>query len=1265
MFLTVNEMYDRVEFQVSSLGEINARAFLTSMAYDTTNLILTDKTYLYDIPLFETQGQSTSQVISMPASFMTRFPNFFPGASMHLPVLEGNGLGMKFITTSIGLHDVTSPTVSLLAGEMLHNYSIHFRKVTPGKPVEDTDFGYFAQGPMVPMKPLASTMWTYYAMSIRNHHGQPTEWAIVKPQFFSFRSPSYVTTDAVTNNMESTTLYGTFTRGDLPPTDVLKTGYFKGAYNTKLLWDSITQYGFIYSNVNADIMVDKFTTQLNIDGIYYDFPNAAEIAANEFTRNGKTFFIQQIYDNYSTEQSVSFSQDVTGLSAGTTYYAWTFIHYTYETSYPHLFVGNKIMFTVDQLPFVYQQNLIYCADETVPEYVFEGTENTTFYWEKIMGYDFGLDVTEGVNTIPAFTAQNYGFEHVSAWYKVTPVSENGSVGTPQQFLITVNPKPVTSLVEDMVYCNGVTTPKFDFSSDMPNVNFDWEFVDEAGSVMIGGVPSFGENFIPSFMAYNTGNEPVVGKYRVRASFTYDNLTCYDDVWQYFHIIILPTPTAVSTPVHQTICSGETTLPVNFSGNITEVVYQWNRISGNVPDLPLSGTGNLAGYTLTNSGSVMMESVYEVTPMLNYSQYSGYSCAGNPTQFSISVLPQPHINTIPSMVYCSNEQTQSFEFGNTPGAIYSWQLINGVYIGLAENGTGQLPSFIAVNNSSNEVLEAIYEVTATYSMYGYECSHSVTFSIVVNPTPSVDMNIIPYQFCAGEETPVIDFIELFASLNNQEETIYEWHYISDNYIGLDQESGVNIIPSFVSINNSDQPVAATFKVKAKFGQCTSEEKTFKIIVNPIPQLSSPTFAGILCSETLFEYLITTNINVDEISWTRMPHPDINNNEGATGNNDFISEVLYNTSTSDVMVTYTIAASLGHCTNVNIGEVSVVVTPTIEFTINQRTIACSDEQFVTLEYDINIYGAQYMLVFEQEGHIVGFKSIMNYTPLPKSGIIVEIPQGVQWGHYTATFTLQYGSCIRYYDIVIAVTNAPVVTNRSESTIMLCDNEELYLFVEVEDDVQYQWYFNGVFLPDETNAFYENIFDITREGVYTVEISNECGSTICYFDVKRNPVMIKMKWNDVMYVPNADNLYVTYQWYKDGQPIALNGTNQYYTENGGFTLHTEYNVRAYKNDGSYDEACPIIPNVNPIPNGSGLTVYPNPTQSGSKITFLLTLPEGEWSDADAFIYNMNGKTITQFKITSNVTEMMIDVAAGVYTVRVITEKGNDFVDKIIILK
>ncbi|MDL2242898.1 T9SS type A sorting domain-containing protein, partial [Bacteroidales bacterium OttesenSCG-928-K03] len=1137
-------------------------------------------------------------------------------------------------------------------------------------------------------------------------------------------------------------------------------------------------------------------------------------------------------------------------NVGTTTVTWTVIDVNENESTCSFDV------VVNTHPTVEVENFIYCDGEEAGEYTFEG--EGTFVWQRVVGFDLGLPVNSGVNTIPAFTAINEGFESITAIYQVTPVSGTDCVGTPQYFMITVNPRPITSVVEDMVYCNGVTAPIYNFTSNLPAAYYEWEFVNEAGSTMIPGIPESGDNFIPSFVAYNAGDEPLVGKYRVRASYSFANLTCNDYVWQEFFIVILPTPeipvvtpvhqeicsgetiedivfasnieevtfmwtrisgnipeipvtgegditgmiientgytpieaiyevkavlnyedypaynceslttqfsivvgpkpstadvsdfvycsgdiaplyeftgnnpmalyeweyvsgavisgiptfginyfpsfiavnngntplvsnyrvkanygncyedewvtfsviilpvpTVTATPVHQNLCSGEETAAVEFTSNVTDVIYSWVRISGNIPELPIEGEGTFESIVLENTGTVAIEATYEVTPILNYSAYPEYTCAGTPTQFSIAVLPNPYINSIPDMIYCDGELTPGFEFGNASDVIYKWQLIDKDYVGLAESGEGSLPPFIAINKTKN-VLEAIYEVSAIYSMYGHECISTTTFNIIVNPLPSVDLNIGPYSFCVGEETQEIDLSVEFESLGNPTGTVYEWMFVSGDYIGLKEGYGTDVVPSFIPENNGVQQVTAIFSVRALYENCVSEEKMFIINVDPKPYVTSSLHAGETCSGERFDYQITTSIPVHVLTWERLPHADINNNEGSIGEGAFISEVLTNTSNTSVTVTYLISALSGSCDFQHIAEIEVIVIPDIDLNLDSRYIVCDVDDVLNIEYDnLGLEEARYKLTFSHEAVMAGFVNVNQYITLPESNIVIDIPQGIALGNYAATLTVELHGCERSYDFIITLKTLPVISSMSETDLYYCENETMELFVETADEVQYQWYHNENILVGETGSTYTSIFDLSKEGMYRVEVSNECGVVEFVFNVSINPIIIERKWNDVLYIDNTGDKYVSYQWYKDGYPVTQYGASQYYTEHGGFTAYSEYNLRAYKADGTYDEACPIIPNDGSDIQSANLIVYPNPSQTGSIVTILLELPSDEEPIADAYIFDVNGKKLYEYKLVSHSTKVRIDVASGTYFLRVYTKSGSELVEKIIVQK
>jgi len=1263
MAVTIVETADNLEFQVTVIGEIFARAFFFAMVYDTTVLKLTDPTYNYDAPDGTALNDLGYPVIVMPTSFTDNHSGYITSAKQHFPIEDGPFKGMKMFCPNIGIISPAATNVHLLSGEMMHLFSFYLRKVNPGTPLKISDFGYYAQPPAVPMNPIQSPSWLYGSFEIRYAPTQPWTNYVLKPELFTYRSPSSVITENPTNIAEnSATLNATFKRGNFQPTNDIIVSQIDQQYDThRLNWDNITKYGFIYSEINAEITVNGFTNQLNIDGVDYDFPDAAELAAGTFIRNGKTFYTQQPNINSSSNQTVSFSQNITELSEEVYYYAWSFINYSFETSNEFLNVGNKIMFKTTQQcipPYVEVENLAYCDGENVPEYSFTGSGYADFVWERVVGYDFGLIPTEGVNTIPAFVATNYGFEAISAIYKVTPISdEEDCDGESKIFMITVNPRPVTTPVEDMVYCNGTTAPRFDFASNIPDAFFEWEFVSGINVLDI----TSGENYIPSFETYNTGNEPITGTYKVRASYSFSNLTCYEYEWNTFTITILPTPGLIAaTPVLQTICSGEETAPIIFSSSVGDVIYKWSFNSGDIlPGFPTEGEGNIPSSVIYNNGLMAISATYNVWTELNYEDYPEYSCISEKTTFGIIVSPAPYTEVVNDFVYCSGTVAPVYPFtGNNPLATYYWEYVSGDAIqGIPTSGINQFPSFMAINNSEN-VLIANYKVTASYGELCPEAD-GVTFSVIILPTPNVVVTPSYQVITSGEPISDIQFS------SNATEVVYQWERIS-GYIPELPQSGTGNITGMLIFNNSLMPIEATYKVFVELNYeeypyytCTGASTQFTIVVNPESYMGEVSDFVYCNGETAPVYTFSGTNPLATYQWEYVSG-DILQGIPQGGVNIFPSFVAINNENEPLIANYRVKTTLNGSSS-DWTYFSVTIMPNVDLNITPIVVACSSEPTLTIPFENNVQGVEYKLIFNPTAIAEGFVSVTDFTALPQSEIEVSIPNGVSLGNYHATLTVKLGNCKTDYDIVIAMKGLFAVTNISDMDITLCENETLNLFVETFGNVQYQWYFNDEWIVGENSFNYETIISAEKTGVYSVVISNECSSETYSFYVNINSIMIEQKWDDVLYIDNSENIYVAYQWYKNGNPVSIDGNAQYYKENGGcFTKNAEYNVRAYKADGSYDEACPIIPNDGSCGETSGLTVYPNPVFSGNKLTFLL---KGEEQNATANIIDMRGRVVGTYHLTDYQTEIIVTFASGSYVVHVVTESGQEFLEKIII--
>jgi hypothetical protein len=174
--------------------------------------------------------------------------------------------------------------------------------------------------------------------------------------------------------------------------------------------------------------------------------------------------------------------------------------------------------------------------------------------------------------------------------------------------------------------------------------------------------------------------------------------------------------------------------------------------------------------------------------------------------------------------------------------------------------------------------------------------------------------------------------------------------------------------------------------------------------------------------------------------------------------------------------------------------------INFDINATTVTCNNEPFIDVIYNINVEEAEYKLLFDSESTAAGFVSVTEYTVLPASHIEIALPQGLPQGEYAATLYVSYGSWEENYDIMILVNSLPEVIGASEEEIVLSENEELYLFVEVANATEYQWYFEDNIIDGATESYYLDIYEVAQKGTYSVSISNECGSLLHFFDVKK---------------------------------------------------------------------------------------------------------------------------------------------------------------------
>ena len=336
-----------------------------------------------------------------------------------------------------------------------------------------------------------------------------------------------------------------------------------------------------------------------------------------------------------------------------------------------------------------------------------------------------------------------------------------------------------------------------------------------------------------------------------------------------------------------------------------------------------GTGNISSFTLTNSSTQTQIATVTVTP--TYTN-NGVSCSGAVETFTITV-PMGQVNAIDDQELCSGDQSAEVIFAtvNTEGTTtYTWTNDN-TSIGLSSGGTGNIPSFSAIN-SVDTAQTATIIVTPNYNYNGVVCTGpSETFTITVNPGAQV--NAIDSQvLCNGDISNEV----IFTTTNTDGTTTYNW--TNDNTsIGL-PGTGSGSIPAFGVVNTSNTSQTATITVTPTYENngvvCIGAPESFTMTVNPDAQVDPlQSWNTVACDGDFTPVYIFTTSNTDGTTtydWT-------NNNPaiglGDSGSGGIPSFLATNSSNTTITATITVTPSYN-----NNGVVCSGLSDTFTITVN---------------------------------------------------------------------------------------------------------------------------------------------------------------------------------------------------------------------------------------------------------------------------------------------------------------------------------------------
>jgi uncharacterized repeat protein (TIGR01451 family) len=261
------------------------------------------------------------------------------------------------------------------------------------------------------------------------------------------------------------------------------------------------------------------------------------------------------------------------------------------------------------------------------------------------------------------------------------------------------------------------------------------------------------------------------------------------------------PTTVNAYPNRLLCAGDVLPAINFTGTGTS--YTWTN-SNTAIGLAASGTGNIASFTVANTGTTDLVSTVTVTPLAN-------GCNGTPMTFTITVKPLPTVPVIANQIKCAGESSDAITL-NTSGVTYNWTN-NNTAIGLAASGSGTIAGFTTVNTGTTPIT-AIISITPISN----GCTGApIQVTITVNPRPTASVTGTAV-ICAGGST----------TLTASGSGTYEWSTGATT-------SSINVSPTA----NTTYTVTVT-----NASGCTATASR-GVAVNPVPS-ASISGISVLCS-----------------------------------------------------------------------------------------------------------------------------------------------------------------------------------------------------------------------------------------------------------------------------------------------------------------------------------------------------------------------------------------------------------------------------------
>ena len=549
------------------------------------------------------------------------------------------------------------------------------------------------------------------------------------------------------------------------------------------------------------------------------------------------------------------------------------------------------------------------------------TTGTSFTWARAIIANTNLTIPGGSfpltgNTINESITNNI-VTAVNVVYTFT-LTANGCSNT-QNVTVSVNPTPLfTSTLAPTAVCSNSVFSYIAASSTAP-ASFVWTMPAVTGITSSGTLTGTGN--ISQTLVNNT-NAPIPVSY----SYIVSTNGCANSTVYTVTFNVNPLPVLTSTLTPTAICTGSTfTYTANASTTLFPTIYSWTRPA--VIGITSGGAASGAVQTISES---LSNSNLPITPVTYAYTLTAYGCT-NTQNVTVNVYPVPVLSStlLPTPV-CSGTVFDYAPTNILPGTLFNW--VRTVTTGIsnpAASGTND-PAETLINTTA-------FPVTASYNytlITTNGCTNAQTFTVTVNPTPTLSSSLTPPAICTGS-------LFSYTPQSNTVGTLFSFSRAAVSPITNGPLVGINN-PSEYLVNPTNTPATATYNYNLTANGC-SNTQLVNVVVNPVPVVASQTTAT--CSNMAFSFMPANVPSGTVYTWgapSITPAGSVAGGGAQASGQSAISQTYSNQTITAATALYTVVPTASGCSGIPF-SVTVTINP-VPFVGNQLlTAICSGTSF----------------------------------------------------------------------------------------------------------------------------------------------------------------------------------------------------------------------------------------------------------------------------------------------------------------------------------